>query len=81
MPYQLEMFRVTIIAQVLAAGTRPDDAFQRRGGLHGPVDVPSVGLRCISETAAAVLPPSNINIYLRIKFGVLGRTIAPVIRG
>jgi hypothetical protein len=48
--------------QILAAGTRPVDSFQRwrttachGSGLHGPVDASSVGLRCISESAAAEL--------------------------
>ena len=48
--------------QVIAAGTRPIDASHRwrtaachGSGLHGPVDASSVGLRCISESAAELL--------------------------
>ena len=47
--------------QVIAAGTRPIDASHRGGpppateAAHGPVDASSVGLRCISESAAELL--------------------------
>ena len=49
-------------ARQALARTRSVDAFQRwrtaachGSGLHGPVDASSVGLRCISESAAAEL--------------------------